>query len=1548
MFWRRCVAAAIIGVFSFTNTVAVYAQSISNLPVPGTRVGLSAQFQPALLKAVKVHTDNPFQFDFIVDTGDSVLEGQDLKDESSRLIKYFLAALTTPEDDLWVNLSPSEKDRIIPESFGKTEMGRDLLAQDYILKQISASLLYPEEEFGKRFWEKVKAEAKTKYGVTDMSFNTFNKVWIVPEKTVVYESGTTAYVSEARFKVMIEKDYLTLQNNKANSKPSENSAEDRLDEVSSKIMREIVIPQLEKEVNTGKNFASIRQVLNSLVLAYWYKQRLKDSILSKLYSDKNKVTGVDIEDKTEAQQIYNHYLAAFKKGVYNYIKEDYDSVTQTTVPRKYFSGGALMTLREGQNVEIRPGGNFSGVPGITGNAFDVSVVVNPEQQAPNSLASTNFAHVRNFERLERILRLVAKAETGGVLSAKSTPAEIFEFLIDRLKQKGLVNESVDESGNVILRITQQAQQDRLGDAIYRWVVNPTEGLGAPAVNFQSSAEGAWKGQWLIIGLESELNNPGILRHEQEEANYRRANPNASWVEAHNAVVRKLNEGVLISDEALEKGPGSGADLGSAIGDWWKRFTGSNKFEADIDQLRRQGARIIETDMTLDYGGLDKWNVVRILVDFVQNHKPADSKGTRTDVTFHLKDGRVLTLSDAAVKDLTSEQVDYIEIADDGIGYDADHLKYFLTTKGSAEEGGKFGEGLKIATAAALKRGFTVEFQSRNWQARPVVSKKTLNEGFPNEITTYNISFAVINASQIAGSRTIIRSPDSDLLEASKNLPNLVLALRSGFTPLSHDDTIGEIVEATSQGTSAVYVKGNHVMYLPDNNVSRLQALFSYNLFDDATLGRDRDTVPRLELNTAVQKLLIRNVNPDVIKKFIEASVVSAVNGKVEGADDRYYEQGLGIWRNQLEDMSSEGAELWRNVFYTMFGENAFIGEFDSRGNLTQSTENAISSGKTPVYVQGAAVAFLEHAGVKRASQLYFSKEVKVDTGLTLSYRESAWGYDRILIDAVQNHLGADSGATQVKVEFLLKGQENQWIDLNRIGEYSDDQIAALRISDNGNGYDYRLLGLLHSTKAKVFDAAGGWGEGLKMLSAAALRAGLGLELRSRDWQAEAATEKKYFNNAEGALVDVDALNYKMVSILGEPLQGSQTIFTKLNPEFLVIARNLQQKALTLNTSYAPVSRTSVGEIVTFDRNTTYVQGLEVTDAVNDHRTLMAYNFLGINGIIVSPDRNVLHAGKVKEAVGRMMAETTSVEALTIVLTEAVDQPGNYHPEFQDATKNPNFTNQETWRLAWDRVVQNKQWDVKKVVIKDRSLDLDAQILLRNMGYEVLEMDSSIANVVHSLGVHYGTEILNPVFEYISIDELTPQERQVLELRTLIDRKLAEVLGLTFSTSPIEIFTSVRSTLTGEELSGWHGYWETKTERIGIIRSQLRSPIEFGMTYLEEMGHRLSQADDYTREFTNFFRNTLVQEIFRQNGISLEAIASENPGGIDLTSDRLNVDIQNRGNDFEFDIDPAQWQDVTISGFVPVIINIAPVTDLPLFLSGDTVPSEKFTVASNSN
>ncbi|MBI3315339.1 MAG: hypothetical protein HYZ86_05325 [Candidatus Omnitrophica bacterium] len=160
------------------------------MPKPGIRVSLSPAFNPPILKGLKVHPDNPFRFDFILDTGDAgARHAVPLREESTKLIKYFLASLTVPERDLWVNLSPYEKDRIVPESFGMTEMGRDLLAQDYLLKQITASLIYPEDDLGKTFWNRVYQEANKRFGTTNIPVNTFNKVWIVPEKAVVYENA---------------------------------------------------------------------------------------------------------------------------------------------------------------------------------------------------------------------------------------------------------------------------------------------------------------------------------------------------------------------------------------------------------------------------------------------------------------------------------------------------------------------------------------------------------------------------------------------------------------------------------------------------------------------------------------------------------------------------------------------------------------------------------------------------------------------------------------------------------------------------------------------------------------------------------------------------------------------------------------------------------------------------------------------------------------------------------------------------------------------------------------------------------------------------------------------------------------------------------------------------------------------------------------------------------------------------------------------------------------------------------------------------------------
>ena len=344
------------------------------MPAPGQMVNLSPAFNPPALKGIKVYSDDPFRFDFVLDPGDAKRPGSELKNESSKLIRYFLASLTIPESDLWVNLSPYEKDRIIPEAFGQTDMGRDLLSQDYVLKQLTSSLLYPEGEIGKKFWAKVYRAAFDKYGTTDIPLDTFNKVWIVPEKATVYENKDQAFVVDSKLKVMLETDYLATSNNamptpqllnvKApqgsnrspnvsqplNMKATEGAnllPNGHNDGMTKDILRSVVIPILEKEVNEGANFALLRQVYQSLILAAWYKKKITASLLAQVYVDKKKVAGLEKQGRSSdfsPEQIWSRYVESFKQGVYNDIKEEPDPLTGELIPRKYFSGGFDMAM----------------------------------------------------------------------------------------------------------------------------------------------------------------------------------------------------------------------------------------------------------------------------------------------------------------------------------------------------------------------------------------------------------------------------------------------------------------------------------------------------------------------------------------------------------------------------------------------------------------------------------------------------------------------------------------------------------------------------------------------------------------------------------------------------------------------------------------------------------------------------------------------------------------------------------------------------------------------------------------------------------------------------------------------------------------------------------------------------------------------------------------------------------------------------------------------------------------------------------------------------
>jgi len=415
----------IVSFFLTSSILPAYAQgsiqTVLNLPVPGTMVSLTEAFRPAIIKGLNFYPDNPLEFNFIIHTGDLRLEGQQLEAESKKLIKYFLASLTVPEEEMWVNLSPYENDRIIPERFGHTEMGRDLLAQDYLLKQLTASLIYPEEEIGETFWETIYEKAYNEYGVTNLPVNTFNKIWIVPKEAVVAEKGTEVFVINKHLKVMLEEDYVALQKNLGVEDFGLDSIKkediEQLSGVSANVVREVLIPEIEKEINRGENFASLRQIYNSMILATWFKKNLKESLLGKVYVDQNKVKGIDIVDKQIKQKIYNQYVEAFAKGVYNYVRDDYDPTTHQIIPRKYFSGGAVALNSEE---------DYTGL-----DLDDKAMVVSPSHQKMLQRTAVETAHQQNNNELQDVH--IALLENSGDAD--------FAMAVDAPTPSGKINKS---------------------------------------------------------------------------------------------------------------------------------------------------------------------------------------------------------------------------------------------------------------------------------------------------------------------------------------------------------------------------------------------------------------------------------------------------------------------------------------------------------------------------------------------------------------------------------------------------------------------------------------------------------------------------------------------------------------------------------------------------------------------------------------------------------------------------------------------------------------------------------------------------------------------------------------------------------------------------------------------------------------------------------------------------------------------------------------------------------------------------------------------------
>lgn len=396
------ITAFILTLISICPPVGGQTQ-ILNLPKIGTHLGLTETFTPPLIQGLTLNPDDPFKIDFTITHGDIAFEEETFKSTSLAMVKYFLAALTVPDSDQWVNLSPDEPDRIIPKSFATTGMGRDLLAQDYLLKQLSASLMDPQKELGANFWQAVYAKAQKNFWSTNIPIDTFHRIWIIPDQAKLATHQNNVFIMDSHLKIMLEEDFQRHPACKTNCQHQTNNSITAQDTLKpSDQVRTYLLPAIEHEINHGQTFAPLRQIYHAMILATWYKMTLEETILGQDYVDQNKINGIAINDKTVKQKIYDQYLATIKEGVVNLIKEDYDPVTESIIPRKYFAGGfernalrhllniqeiSLNTLKNQINIRWKKFKTAKSTPNI---AHQVHInLLNNRQDLPKNIVTAN-------------------------------------------------------------------------------------------------------------------------------------------------------------------------------------------------------------------------------------------------------------------------------------------------------------------------------------------------------------------------------------------------------------------------------------------------------------------------------------------------------------------------------------------------------------------------------------------------------------------------------------------------------------------------------------------------------------------------------------------------------------------------------------------------------------------------------------------------------------------------------------------------------------------------------------------------------------------------------------------------------------------------------------------------------------------------------------------------------------------------------------------------------------------------------------------------------
>jgi hypothetical protein len=442
---------------------------------------LTDPFRPLHLRYL-AYTPGDDSFRFLLDKGSlSSPDEQELESASKQLFQYFLTGLSLPNDSFWVNLRPDEEDNIIDLRLAQTDAGRIMLESDLQLKKDAARFTSPETAEGRLYWDKLYKRAAQLYGRDNVTIPTLTRPWIVPAEVIIRETADSAYIYKATLKVMLEQDHLK----DSQTYDLDDARAAALNEYSSQLIRELILPKLTKEVNSSKAYACLRQVYYSLVLAQWFKKRYAGD--ENQYSkriDTGDLAGIKSESAWSKTYYFDAYKRSFSEGEYN-LKEPVHSSAGQSI-RSYFSGGEIL------EVAIPPYGQAgvvtsivsprassairgSGLVKFMGRVLLAGMVVTGLSWAGADAAAPkqpSAVHQQNITRKEQITQLLRRdiIDLIMLIQNKGDPADISLKKRQVLEKARAINAQFSELLSKVLvagEITTQAEYDEITKQISR-------------------------------------------------------------------------------------------------------------------------------------------------------------------------------------------------------------------------------------------------------------------------------------------------------------------------------------------------------------------------------------------------------------------------------------------------------------------------------------------------------------------------------------------------------------------------------------------------------------------------------------------------------------------------------------------------------------------------------------------------------------------------------------------------------------------------------------------------------------------------------------------------------------------------------------------------------------------------------------------------------------------------------------------------------------------------------------------------------------------------